>query len=107
MFNQPSPSQRGPGRDRRNKRRERSVTWPTVLTVLQTDDTRALVLTHFRMAGFKPDQFASQRASREALTDCLTRAEDWIENRRACLNRDRERRAIRGVRRALEQELWP
>ena len=86
--------------------RKRAVTWPDVLRVLQDDKTRALVVTRFQAAGFKPDQFASRRAAREVLADCLSRAEDWIECERASSTRDRERSAIRRVRRALEQELW-
>lgn len=43
---------------------------------------RPLALEHYRAAGFTPDDFARVRAARMAMTDALTRTEDFLELRR-------------------------
>ncbi len=59
-----------------------------------------MVVGSFRAAGFTPDRFERSRAAHIAMADALTRAEDCLELRR----RDRERAAIRKVRRRIESE---
>ena len=86
--------------------------WPAVLAVLETDETRSTCLSRYRDAGFTPDDFARSRPAREAMSDALTRTEDWLEYQsmsRPCRAHlyDAARAAIRNVRRRLERELWP
>jgi hypothetical protein len=81
------------------------VCWPDVLRVVQGDETRSYALTRFRHSGFDADSFARLIAARVAAVDALTRTEDWLESKGP--RTERERLAIRDVRRRLEVELWP
>ncbi|HEY1958608.1 MAG TPA: hypothetical protein VGH28_23480 [Polyangiaceae bacterium] len=74
------------------------------------DRARRLVLDRFAALGGKLDAWA-QRATREAMADALTFAEDRIEF--TCDGRSTrpydspDRVALRDIRRRLEWELWP
>ena len=78
--------------------------WPEVLRALSGDGARNLAIGRYRVAGFTGDDFARSRLAREAMTDALTRAEDWLEYEGP---RSPDRSAIQAVRRRLEWELWP
>ena len=78
--------------------------WSDVLRVISTTKARERALRLYREAGFTPDQFGHVRSAREALSDALTRTEDWLELEGGHV---RVRAAIRDVRRRLELELWP
>jgi hypothetical protein len=95
---------------------ETPIRWPEVLGCLAEDETRSYALSRVRDAGFTADEFSSGDASRgaararwrgarEAMADALTRTEDWLEMEHP--RRERERHAIREVRRRLELDLWP
>jgi hypothetical protein len=85
--------------------------------VLPGDAARFGLVASVKASGFDADSFATKRRARELVADGLTRLEDRLELeaidaggygrglRRAELTRQRE--TIRGVRRRLEQELWP
>lgn len=77
------------------------IGWPDVLRAIQSDGARQHALALYRAAGFGPDDFARGRGARSAMTDALTRTEDYLEQR----NAHAERAAIRAVRRRLEEEL--
>jgi hypothetical protein len=90
----------------RPQRTARPIAWRDVLRGLQDDATRSYALDRFRTAGFTADHFESgKRAPRQALAHALARTEDWLEIEHP--RRDRERTAVRALRRRLEQELWP
>lgn len=85
--------------------RQKAVGYPDVLRVVQDDETRSYALRCFRDSGFSADSFAHRRAAREAMAGALTLTEDWLEAEHP--RRVADRVALRGVRRALELELWP
>lgn len=87
-------------------RARRSVLgWGDVLRPLQRDEARSVALSLYRARGYSPDDFGRVRAARGAMADALSRTEDWLEiEHPRC---ETERAAVRRVRRALEQELWP
>jgi hypothetical protein len=83
----------------------RALGWREVLRALPADDARSVALGWYRSAGYTADDFAGSRGARLTLCDALTKTEDWLENEHP--GRMGERRALRAVRRRLEQELWP
>ena len=91
----------------RQRPRKSVLGWPDVLRALSDASARSAVLDAYRSAGFSPDDFGRLRAAREVMAGALSRAEDGIELRRQSPQRDRERAAVRAVRRQLEVELWP
>lgn len=81
------------------------VTWADVVRALADDETRSCALSRFRDSGFSADSFGHRTEARRSLMEGLVRAEDWLEAEHP--RRERERAALRDVRRRLEWELDP
>jgi len=80
------------------------IAWSDVLRAVESDETRQRIVERYRSAGFTLDQFATVRRAREAMSDAITRAEDWLELEKPTAG---DRTRLKAVRRRLEWELWP
>lgn len=85
----------------------RPIAWRDVLGCLESEIARRRAVDAYRAAGFSPDDFGGSRALRATMAEALVRIEDWLELELQSSWVARERRAIRSVRRRLEEELWP
>lgn len=99
------PTSTNPAPPKTTRARRALTQWPDVLRAVQGDESRSQALGQYRAAGFGPDDFEHTRRAREAMSDALSRTEDFLELR-AGSRRAAERESIAAVRRRLELELW-
>jgi hypothetical protein len=83
--------------------RQEPLTWGAIIGALTDPEARRIALNAYARAGWTADLFARRRGARECMCRCLTMAEDHIEFEHP--GRQRERTALRTIRRRLENEL--
>jgi hypothetical protein len=85
-----------------HKSSRRALEWLDILRVIQDSKTLARVLSVYKTAGFKADDYKRLEKARLQMCLALTLAEDWLELERP---KNPERVSIRDLRRKLEDEL--
>ena len=85
--------------------RKAPIAWEVVLAAIVESETLPVAAPLWQRLQIKPSETWTQRATKEAAADALTRSEDWLEYEHPLRKNARDR--LNAVRRRLECELWP